>query len=181
MNFTDRQTLSAEQFDLLFDEFTTSAVRLETLPAYNVGGDEQQRLTAHRLGRPRPLRNVRTSPWLARIATGTILGNKQWKRVRVVDDPLTDYQGWQLHSYREAQAVGDEVLIARRADVGDVGPDFWLLDQSRVVVMRYHPDGRVHRREYVIDPAVVAECAARVGAVTKRAVPLNRFLADLHA
>ena len=179
MTLADHQNLSAEQFDSLFDEFTTSSVRLETLPAYNVGGAEEKRLTAHRLGQPRPLRNVRTDRWLARIATDTILSGKQWTRVRVVDDPLTDYQRWQLNSYRESQAVGEQVLIARRAEVGDVGPDFWLLDQRLVVVMHYHLDGSVDRFEYVIDPVTVAECTGRVGGVADRAVPLNRFLTDL--
>lgn len=177
MTLANHQALTPDQFDTLFRDFTTSVVRLEALPAYTVGGAEAQRLDAFRRGLPRPLRNVCTDPWLARIATSTIVARKQWTRVRVVDDPLTDYQRYQLASYRESQAAGEQVLVARRVEVGDVGPDFWLFDRRRVVFMHYHPDGSLDRREYVEDPAVVSDCYNRVSAVADAAAPLNEFLA----
>jgi hypothetical protein len=172
--------LTSSEFDDLFD-VARSITRLEAQPAYAVGGAEQQRIDAYRAGRPRPLRNVVTDPWLARIAHRTISDGARWKRLRVVDEPLTDYQRYQLASHREAQAVGEEVRIARRSDVGDVGPDFWLFDDRRVVVMHYHLDGSLDRRELREDRQTIDACTATLARVDKVAIPLNEFLAALDA
>lgn len=175
----DPSVLTAAEFDALFDGVVRSVVRLEALPAYAVGGAEQDRLDAFRAGRARPLRSVRTDPWLARIALTTITTGKDWSRLRVVDDPLTDYQRYQLASYRESQAVGERIRLVRRASVGGVGPDFWLFDDRRVVLMHYHPDGRLDRRELRDDRSVVDECRDRVERLGAGSVPLNEFLASV--
>jgi hypothetical protein len=168
-------------FDALFDSFRATAARLETRPAYAVGGAEGERLDAWRRGLPRPERSVRTDPWLARIATSTISGGRSWRRVRVFDNPLTDYQRYQIESYREAQAVGDQVVIASRAAVGESVGDVWVFDQghhdARAVVMHYGRDGGVERRELVTDPASVAGLVGQVERVAAKALPLNRWLA----
>ena len=177
--------LTSAEFGTLFDTFQQTVVRLEALPAYAVGGAEELRLQAWRDGRPRPERSVRTDPWLARIALSTITAGKQWSRVRVVDDPLTDYQRYQFASHIEAQAAGEQVRIARRGDVGDVGPDVWLFDadspNAHAVVMHYTPAGSVDRRELVTDRAAVEHLAARIRSVAATAVSLNEFLAVVHA
>jgi hypothetical protein len=173
----DLSVLDAAEFDALFDAFTTEVARLETLPAYAVGGAEQQRLAAFRGGHPRPLRSVRTDPWLARMAVSTVVAGKSWTRIRVVDDPMTDYQRYQLASYRESQAVGEQVRIAQRVAVGEVGTDFWLFDRRMVVLMHYDADGRVDRRELRDDRALVDRCRDQLDAVAALAVPLNDFLA----
>lgn len=174
--------LDGPAFNALFDTFRASVVRLETLPAYAAGGAEAVRLEAFRLGTARPLRSVRTDPWLARIAVSTVTGGKTWRRVRVFDDPPTDYQRYQVESYREAQAVGDEVVIASRAAVGTMGLDVWVFDaglsSARAVVMHYHPDGAIDRRELVTDAAAVAALAAAAERVARHAVPLNVWLTD---
>lgn len=175
---TTTHDLSSSEFDDLFN-VGRSITRLEARPAYAVGGAEQERIDAYHARRPRPLRNVVTDPWLARIAHRTMTASAQWKRLRVVDDPLTDYQRYQLASYRESQAVGEQVLIARRGDVGDVGPDFWLFDALRVVVMHYHLDGRLDRRELRADHDTIDICTATLARVSAAAVPLNEFLAGL--
>lgn len=176
MTGTDSTTLSAAEFDALFNAFTTEVARLEALSAYAVGGSEQQRLDAFRGGHPRPLRSVRTDPWLARIAVSSVIAGKSWTRIRVVDTPMTDYQRYQMASYRESQAVGEQVRIALRTAVGDVGPDFWLFDGRMVVLMHYDGDGRVDHRELRNDRALVDHCRNRLEAVAALAVPLNEFL-----
>lgn len=172
--------MTAADFDALFDSFTTSVVRLETLPAYLVGGAEAERLRAFREGRPRPERSLRTDPWLRRIALTTVAG-KSWTRVRVVDTPLTEYQRYQLASHLEAQVVGERVLMASREDVSDRGEDFWLFDRglptARAAVMHYDRDGRWLGVDLVTDPAVLAELGKRVDTVCTVAAPLNEFLA----
>jgi len=171
--------VTSAEFDTLFDSFTSTVFRLETLPLYAVGGAEEARLRAFRESLPRPERSVRTSPWLARIAASTAAG-KAWSRVRIVDQPLTEYQRCQLESYRESQAVGEQIGLAARDPAGKVEVDFWLFDAgtptTHAVLMHYHPDGRLDHREAITDSDAVAALDARRRAVEKIAVPLNAFL-----
>lgn len=178
--------MTPEAFDALFDAFRHSVTRLETLPAYAVGGAEAERLAAFHDGRPRPLRTVVTDPWLARIArTSPGPDGKRWERVRVVDDPLTGYQRYQMASYRESQACGEQVSIARRRDVDIAGRDFWLFDAGTphgfAVLMAYDEEGRWLGADRVDDPDVVADLAVELDAAAKYAMPLNVFLAAVDA
>lgn len=172
--------MTPETFDALFDTFRHTVARLETLPAYDVGGAEAARIRAFRDGTPRPERSVRTDPWLARIAATTAVG-KRWTRVRVVDEPLTDYQRYQLESYRESQAVGEQVSLVPRSLAHDNGPDFWLFDHghesAHAVLMSYDDAGHWLGADLVDDADVVANLARRREGAALRAEPLNVFLA----
>jgi hypothetical protein len=167
------------EFDALFDAARSTIFRLEQLPAYAVGGAEEDRIRAFREGRPRPERSVRTSAWMARIAVTTVAG-KSWSRVRVVDQPLTEYERYELESYRESQAVGESISIVLRSTVEAEGPDFWLFDggteHARAVLMHYTDDGRLDRRELVEDAELLATLQARREAASATAMPLNEFL-----
>jgi hypothetical protein len=166
-------------FDALFDTFTHSAYRLETLPAYAVS-QEDTALRSFLEGTPRPERSVRTSPWMRRIAVTTAAG-KVWTRTRVHDTPLTDYQRFQLPAYLESQAVGDRTSLVDRTLVGDLGPDFWLLDADTdhpyAAVMHYSRDGHFEGFDLITDLDQLAALAARREAAEAHAVPLPDFLA----
>lgn len=173
--------MTPDGFDAHFDRFHHTVVRLEALPAYDVGGSEAERIDAWRHHRPRPERSVRTAPWLARIAVTTTRG-RSWRRVRVLDDPPTEYQRYQLDSYVESQAVGEQIVIASRADVGDeLGPDFWLFDHGKpdafAMVMRYDDEGRWTGADLTTHSGVLDGMHAIVRRVATRAQPLNVYLA----
>jgi hypothetical protein len=176
--------LTADQFDELFDDFRHSVYRLEALPAYDVG-EEDEDFAAWRDGRALPERSIRTSPWLARIAWGTLRLDKQWSRTRVVDDPPTEYERFEFGAYVESQACGDRMRIALRRDVGDVGPDFWLFEQDSstrtpyAVVMAYDERGCWLGSEKVTDGARVAELIAVRARVDAVSIPLNEYLAGV--
>ncbi len=165
-------------FDALFDTFTHTAHRLETLPAYAVAREDPG-YRAFRDGTARPERSVRTSPWMARIAVTTAAG-KQWTRTRVVDNPLTEYQQFSLPAYAESQTVGESITLVDRSLVGDVGPDFWLFDRAtghaRAAVMRYTDDGTFVDYDLVTDPATLHELCTLADAAAEHAVPLAEFL-----
>lgn len=177
--------MNSADFGALFDSFTTSVFRLEQRPSYSVGGSEADRLAAFRDGTPRPERSVRTSPWLARIATSTVTDGKTWTRVRVVDDPLTEYQRAQLESYKESQAAGEQIHITGRIDRVHSVPDFWLFDagteHAHVVLMHYDNDGSLLEREPVHDPGQVRALGELAELLLSESVPLNEFLADWSA
>jgi hypothetical protein len=172
--------MDARAFDALFDTFTDRTFRLETLQAYAVSS-EDARLRAFREGTPRPERSVRTDPWLRRIAVSTAAG-KSWGRVHVVTRPVTEYLRYELVSYVESQAVGEQIGIV---DGGDhpllASPDFWLFDwdtdHTQAVVMHYSPDGRIQDREHVTDPTRLDQLNTARRAAQRDAVPLNTYLA----
>src|SRR5690348_1452179 len=77
----------------LFDTLQVSAFRLETLPAYSVSA-EAERYAAFLRGHRMPERSPRTSAFLARMAATR--DRKSWRRVRVIDEPPTDYEQFEL-------------------------------------------------------------------------------------
>ena len=163
----------------LYDEFTDTAFRLERWQHYAISAEDPA-FRAFREDRPRPERSVRTSPWLARIAVG-VAARKDWSRVRVIEWPLSEYTRYELVAYVESQAAGERIQVVDRADVGDLGPDFWLFDagtdHAAAVVMHYGADGELLRREPVRDLARVAELDAIRVKAQAAARPLNEFLA----
>lgn len=175
--------MTPDEFNAIFDSFTSTVVRLETLPEYAVGGSEEERLQAWREGRPLPERSVRTSPWLARIATSTVAG-KSWSRIRIIDDPPTWYQRYQFGAYVESQAAGEQIRIVRRADLPPrrAFPDVWVFDAQTAaacaVVMRYDEDGHWLGADYTDDAEDVENAALHVELAACRARDLNTVLAD---
>jgi len=162
-----------------YDGFRRSAFRLETRQSYAVDAEDAS-LAAFRAGTARPERSVRTSPWLARIATDTVSG-KDWSRVRLVERPLTEYTRWELLSYVESQAAGERILLAAAGAVPGAGGDFWLFDADTAEPsgFRTHYDagGRVAVREPVDDPDELRMLRRTRDRAVAAAVPLNEFLA----
>lgn len=174
--------MNPEEFDELFDTFQHTVARLETLPVYAVGGAEAERVAAFHAGRPRLLRTVLTDPWLARMARTSVTG-KQWVRVRVVDEPLTPYQRYEMASYRESQTVGEQVSVVSRSAAGVEGRDFWLFDATDqdgfAVLMHYDSEGHWEGAEVVTDRGVIIGMMAELDLAARAAVPLNDFLATV--
>lgn len=179
--------LAAADLNACFDLFKRSAFRLETLPAYAVGGAEEERLRAFRLGLPRPERSVRTSPWLARIAQTTAAG-KSWRRVRVLGWPLTEYQRYQLVGYQESAAAGDVIRIADRAahpELATLNEDFWLFDtdglQPFAALMAYDDAGQYTGSEITTAAAAIEHCRAARLIAEHYSVSLDTYLARLRS
>jgi len=170
-------------FDAHFDRFTSSVFRLETLQDYTAPG-EAYRIEAFLRGQPRPERSVRTSPWLARIAVSTATQGKRWGRVRVVEEPLTDYTRYEFAGYVESQAAGEEIRIVRRAAsraLSVLRQDFWLFDAETVdacaLLMDYAADGTWLGGELVTDLARLQRFRAERDLALAYSVPLNEYLA----
>lgn len=179
--------MTADPLDECFAAFT-SAVRVETLPAYSVPS-EAARIRAWLAGQPRPERSVRTDEYLREVAQDVING-KTRARVRVVGHPLSDYERYQIlgGSYTETQAAGEEIRIATPvtaeipARVALIG-DFWLFDHGtddvRAVLMDYSPAG-AYLGSHLADPTRLRACCAAWDTLYRLAVPLNTYLAGRH-
>jgi hypothetical protein len=177
--------VTPEDFAACFDRFKESAFRLETLQRYTVP-EEAERIRMFREGRPRPERSVRTSPWLRRVAVTTASG-KHWRRVHIVDHPLSEYLRYELVGYVESAAAGEEVRIADRAaqpDVARLTTDFWLFDADSehafAVLMNYDDEGHLLGYELAQDGKELDRRRRERDLALAHSVTLNEYLA-MHA
>lgn len=168
-----------------YDQFTSSAFRLECLPAYRAASEEAA-LADFLAGKPKHERSIRTEPWLARIALTTLIQDKSWSRVHIVDLPLSDYLRFEFASYVESQAAGEQIRIIDRAkhpEVADLRQDFWLFDADTDApfghVQRYADDGTYLGADEITDPATLDRCIQLRKQTWRTAEPLNVFLAGL--
>lgn len=145
--------MSGDPLDECFRWYHTSAVRLETLPAYSAGEAEAERLLAWKRGLPIPERSVRTNDYLREVAAGVLAG-RQRQRFRIVDHPLADYTRFEtLVSYPESAAAGEEIRIAVRGGgtpeaqkaLAGIASDAWFFDlgteDEACVLMEYGQGG----------------------------------------
>lgn len=159
-----------------FTTFTRSAFRLETMPAYDVP-QETAELEAYRAGRPMAERSVRTSAWLANMAT-TAASGRDWRRVRLIGSAPTLYESWELDRYVESQACGEQIRIAPREQNAELlGADYWLFDEAAAYAMRYTTAGAFLGADRVDDPQELADLVHLAAQLWERAEPLNEYLA----
>ena len=77
-------------------------------------------------------------------------------RVRILAEPPTDYQRWQIWAtpWHIAAGGGHPGYMARGAAEGIGLPlphDWWLLDDKRVLVMRFTDDGEIESKALITD------------------------------
>lgn len=179
--------LTAGEFDQLFQRFadsptSTSVFRWEARQYYAIPHDEPS-LVAFRESAPRPERSVRTSPWLARIATSTAAAGKTWRRVRRVSEPLSEYVRWELLAYVESQAAGEQILIVDSAAIAAYElPDYWLFDgtdqgDQYAIVMHYDEHGSPVEFEFDDNPGTLEPLRQIADDLRGHAAPLNAWLA----
>lgn len=178
--------MSGDILDECFGSFRRSALRLETLPAYAVGG-EAERIQAWREGRARPERSVRTSEYLREVAANVLAGRERI-RVRVVDHPLSEYCRYQMAAYIESAAAGEQIRIVVR-DGGskqareelEIVRDFWFFDQGteheRAVLLHYDANGAPTGAHLATEPDL-ALCRKLWASAYEHSVHINEYLAS---
>jgi hypothetical protein len=156
--------LTDEEWAEAIRKFERTAFRLEQQRQYAEPAGTVERFLA---GDPQPLDDVpEFRSWAEHIRTLTQQG-KRIERVRVHDDPPTDYQRWERWAGQQTIAAGEVIRYMSRQRAHEVGllpaageDDWWLLDDDRLVVMRFNDDGRLVENELVTDPDRVAQACA---------------------
>ncbi|MEU8891171.1 DUF6879 family protein [Streptomyces sp. NPDC048442] len=139
--------LDGDEWRRQFTEIKQEAWRLETLPQYLVP-QEAEDFAAFREGRP--MTPYTSSSYTERVSRQCAEGKRNG-RVHLVTQPLSDYLRFEFSRYYEVHArAGDDIRILDVTDrvnpLEDV-PDFWMFDQSKVVLMNYEADGTQINRE----------------------------------
>lgn len=119
----------------------SEALRLEGRPGYADPDGQAAFARYQRTGTITPPRNH--WPRIVRDATraGTTVG-----RLRLVSDPLTDYETWQLGVYAVGWAPGEDVRVLPRFR-RPYRCDVWILDRTRALWMTYDHTGHLERTD----------------------------------
>ncbi|MFE7133557.1 DUF6879 family protein [Streptomyces sp. NPDC057638] len=138
-----------------FDAFEREAWRFEAQPTYTMPR-EQENVARFLRGEDRPAdHNAR---WHERVR-GFVQSGRRIGRVRIVRQPLTDYQRYQF-----AWGIPGNIAAGEDIRVLDVtqgshglplpGQDWWMFDEARIARLNFRPDGtQINREAYGGDPA----------------------------
>ncbi|MGW2513029.1 DUF6879 family protein [Streptomyces scopuliridis] len=120
----------------------------------------------------------RWADWLGLVSATTGRG-VQVRRARIVSEPVSDYIRFEYEVTDELNiAAGEKVrwLPRRRAtDIALPGNDFWLFDESLVLVNHFDGEGDSLEHEVTADPEVAKLCASAFETVWERATPHEKY------
>jgi hypothetical protein len=172
--------IAEEKFLELVRTFRSSAFRFEARDSYALGY-ERVDFGQFLAGSPTPPPQLDWwRPWLDRVTQWRQEG-KTVARVRVLADPPTDYQRWMLWSDRWAGEAGEDIRYIPRRKAEQIGLvrgyDWWLLDDLRVIVMRFTEDGEIDRKELTEDPGTVIRFRAWRDLAVRNATPAEQIAA----
>jgi hypothetical protein len=175
-----RAPITQDEFDQLLANFSHSAFRLETRPAYELGY-ERAEFDRFLAGSPTPPPEVSWwRPWLDQIAALSGAG-KTISRVRILTEPPTSYQQWELWAARWHAEAGEDIRYLPRTQAEELGVpldhDWWLLDNERLIVMRYASGGTITDTELVTDKGVIALHDEWRNLAVRDAIPATKIVA----
>jgi hypothetical protein len=159
--------LDEQQFGAHLAGIAHTAFRLELQPAYSEPCEEALLAAFTRGERPDPREAVpELRDWYG-LVTWMAAGGKRIERVRVQDDPPTPYQEFERWLDQWNIPAGEVMRYMTRDTACITGllpaagdADWWLLDSSRLIVMRF--DGQHHRisNELITRPETVVQACA---------------------
>uniref|UniRef100_A0AAU2V470 DUF6879 domain-containing protein n=1 Tax=Streptomyces sp. NBC_00003 TaxID=2903608 RepID=A0AAU2V470_9ACTN len=140
--------LDGEEWRRFFEAFEREAWRFEAQPTYTMP-KEQENVARFLRGDAKPANH--NARWHDRVREYVDSG-RRIGRVRIVRQPLTDYQRYQFAwgipgNIRAGEDI--RVLDVTRTDYGLPigGQDWWMFDEANVVHLNFRPDGTQINRE----------------------------------
>lgn len=121
-------------FDKLFEMFTIEAFRLETLPIYDV--EEEKEAIKEFIETGRVVNNI-DKEWMDLLKIG-----KPVKRLRLLSNPLSDYEIFELEVYKSNLSYGEDIRIVNRDKFDEQLQDFWIFDMKWIGIMKYDKTGK---------------------------------------
>ncbi len=150
-----------------------TAFRLETRERYNEP-EEVEPLRRFLSGKPDYAWNAE---WAAMMRQRTAAGQRM-ERVRIVSEPHSDYTRFGLDLGRVNAAAGEDIRYlprdrAKGVDLPD--HDFWLIDSSRLAILRFGEDDLLLGAEVPTDPAVILQHCCWRDVAWHYAIPLMDY------
>ena len=175
-----RRIVTEEEFAAELRSFRTSAFRLETREHYAV---TFERNAFQRFLDGSPLPPERLDWWRAWLDDMREL-TRQGKtigRVRVLSDPPSDYQRWEMWGTPWHVEAGEQILYLPHREAACAGipldRDWWLLDDERLIIMQFADDDQPGEKMLTTDPKLVAEHRRLRDLAVHHAVTVQQFAA----
>ncbi|MEV7011529.1 DUF6879 family protein [Streptosporangium sp. NPDC051022] len=170
-------SLSLEEWRARFAAVEHGAFHLELRDSYGVA-EESSRFGRWLAGERESYADVAEwfRDWTGKVRAITSTG-RSVHRVRVVTEPISPYIAFEHHDTPHNIAAGEDIrwLPRHQLPEGIVFPvggnDWWLLDDSALVVNHFDADGRSSSRELIEDPVVVAACVQVRDLLWGQAIP----------
>lgn len=154
------QPITEDAFAELFRTFGRSAWRWEARTHYALDyeADDFRLFLAGTPVAPPDLSWWR--PWLDKVESLTGQG-KSIGRVRVLAEPPTDYQRWEMWATPWHVGAGENIAYMPRSRALSLGlpvdDDWWLFDDEYLLLMRFDESGRIDGKTLVTDAEIVAQ------------------------
>jgi len=151
------------------------AFHLEIRDSYHVT-EEDEPFRKFLAGEPSDLDWM--ADWLTHIRHVTSAGVSV-QRARVVSEPLNDYARFLLAITPENVAAGEDVrYLTREQAEGITLPedDCWLFDDTALVLITYHEDGRMDGFCLSDDQELAAQYSRACSQVWERAIPYSQYV-----
>jgi hypothetical protein len=155
------------------ENFKESAFRLERLRSYNMP-EEAEMLAAFKRGEKVQL--PEDHPWPPLVKRQCSSG-KIMQRARVVDQPPTEYQRFELSLYPRSVEAGEQIHVYERGSIPEIflyEVDFWLFDNHTVYILNYDTDGQFLGFEQAFDMVTYRRIR---DLALERSIPLADFTA----
>lgn len=172
-----RKAVSEGEFVELLGSVERYAHRWEHQPHYDEPGEREQ-FDAFRAGSP--IHPPADLPWVAMVR-GLVASGRELVRVRVQEEPPTEYQRW-LHWSAEVWNVpvaGERIRVMPRSRARCLEPlmsdrltDWWLLDGRQLVLLTFDRRGRRLTTELCDDRLPVLRARAWWGLALQHSTPV---------
>ncbi|WP_017574750.1 DUF6879 family protein [Nocardiopsis kunsanensis] len=168
--------VTGEDFDDLFRKYRHTAWRLETRTFYGVL-HENEPFQRWLVGDDSDIEWFK--PWLkmmrAELATG-----KRMERVRLIDDPPSDYLRWELWGTPYNLGIGEDIRYLPRShpivrELPD--DDFWVFDSRTVARLEFDEQGSVLGASLSEDPAKVLAAVQARDTAWHHALTFTQYMA----
>ncbi len=165
--------INMDSFETYLNKAQKSLFRFEGLQDYGAEDDKSEIRFFIKTG------TVQTHPadveWCRQIKQKNERGITT-ARVRLVLTPLTEYTKWELAWHKEVSAFsGDDIRVIETADL----PDFWIIDDSIVLILKYGPRGKFLGFELIDEAENIAPYIEYKNFLMKNSVPVSQYL-DSH-
>lgn len=162
-----RTEIDLQGYRRLLANYQRSAWRFEQQASYWLGYERAQ-FEKFLAGEPEsPADNPDLKSWFDRVRDWTAQG-RTIGRVRIVDDPPTDYQRWMSWMDRWNRGAGETIQYLNRGAAREAGiipqagsGDWWLFDDQQLVLTSFDSEGRPVRYELVEKESSMIEQAIR--------------------
>ncbi|WP_431920449.1 DUF6879 family protein [Nonomuraea jabiensis] len=144
------------EFTELVLSFRHTAFRLEVRDRYNEPSEAD---TVRRFDETGSVDTSYLEAWADTIRERTGQGQRM-ERVRVVSEPHTPYTRFGLALAAQNIAAGECIRYLPRHQASGLdlpGHDFWLIDSTTLLILRFDDDDRLLGADVVTDPAVVVK------------------------